>query len=281
MDDPVPAIAEAAATGEIAEIFADIRRVLGVDNVNLIWRHLATIPDALPWAWSTLRPLYVDGTIVAEAAMLHRDIDLPRLPTVPPEVFAALGLGGDDIAAIRNILAAYDHTNAMAIIALSALLAHLEHKAAAFDGALPHRRPEAPEPSATIALPRLLSLTDLPPATAGLVTTLNGLGTRRSAPILASMYRHLAHWPCYLALAWSTIAPLDADGRLDRAITEVVVHARARARSLAPRLSAPAAVLPAPATGAAVRAAVEPFTGDVIAKMVVICAVLRATSDVS
>ena len=40
MTDPVPARTEAAATGEIAEIFADIRRVLGVEVVNLIWRLL-------------------------------------------------------------------------------------------------------------------------------------------------------------------------------------------------------------------------------------------------
>ena len=43
MSDPVPAITEAAATGETAAIFADIRQVLGVDVVNLIWRHLATM----------------------------------------------------------------------------------------------------------------------------------------------------------------------------------------------------------------------------------------------
>jgi hypothetical protein len=48
MTDTVPAITEAAATGEIASIYADIRQVLGVDLVNLIWRHLATIDGALP-----------------------------------------------------------------------------------------------------------------------------------------------------------------------------------------------------------------------------------------
>ena len=47
MSDPVPAITEAAATGETATIFADIRGVLGVDVVNLIWRHLAVNPGAL------------------------------------------------------------------------------------------------------------------------------------------------------------------------------------------------------------------------------------------
>ena len=34
MSDPVPAIAEASATGAVAEIFADIRTVLGVEVVN-------------------------------------------------------------------------------------------------------------------------------------------------------------------------------------------------------------------------------------------------------
>ena len=81
ISDPVPAITEAGATGEIAAIFADIRLVLGVDVVNLIWRHLATIPGALPWAWGTLPPLYADGSIAAEAAALHGDLDLPRLPS--------------------------------------------------------------------------------------------------------------------------------------------------------------------------------------------------------
>src|ERR1700693_510229 len=109
MSDPVPAITEAAATGEIAAVFANIRRVLGVEVVKLIWRHLATIPSALPWAWGILRPLYVDGTIAVEAAALHDDLDLPPLPQFPPEV-----------------LAAYDRTNAMAIVALSGLLRHIE-----------------------------------------------------------------------------------------------------------------------------------------------------------
>jgi hypothetical protein len=87
MSDPVPAIAEASATGAVAEIFADIRTVLGVEVVNLIWRHLATIPDALPWAWRMLRPLHADGTIRAEAQALYTRIALPHpdLSAAPPD----------------------------------------------------------------------------------------------------------------------------------------------------------------------------------------------------
>ena len=107
--------------------------------------------------------------------------------------------------------------------------------------------------------------------------TLNRLGTRRSNPILATMYRHLAHWPAYLALAWAMIAPLDTDGSLERAIADAVAKARVRAARLAKQLCVPAEWA-SPATWATIRSAVEPFTGDVIPKMVIICAVLRAAT---
>lgn len=71
MSDPVPAITEGEATGETAAIFVDIRQVFRVDVVDLIWRHLATIDGALPWAWSTLRPFYVDGSVGREATELR------------------------------------------------------------------------------------------------------------------------------------------------------------------------------------------------------------------
>ncbi len=276
MRDPVPAIIEASATGEIVEIFGDIRRVLGVDVVNLIWRHLATIDGALAWAWTTLRPVYEDGTIAAEAAALHADLDLPALPGIPAEAFVALGLRGDDISAIRDTLAAYDRTNAMALIALSALLSVLGEAPSLPDAIPPPDIREDQEPK--ISLPRLLSLADLPTETAALIMTLNRLGTRRPGAVVASMYRHLAHWPAYLALVWAIIAPLDADGRLERSIVETRTKAGVRALRVASRLRG-SFTAPPSRLGISIRAAVEPFADDVLAKMVVICALLRSTSS--
>ena len=269
VSDPVPAITEAAATGETAAIFADIRQVLGVDVVNLIWRHLATIDGALPWAWGTLRPLYADGSVISEATALHEALALPPMPAIPAEVFAGLGLRADDLAAIRGVLAAYDHTNAMAAVALTALRARL-------DGRTPHDSAAAePAPvaaTARIGLPKLLDLTDMQAGTAALVTALNGFGTRRPGAVLASMYRHLAHWPSYLSFAWLLLAPLDSDGRLATAIEQAQRAASVRADRLLVRLAASS---PPPAQAAAISAAIEPFAGDVIVKMLVICAFLR------
>ena len=59
--DPVPAITEKDATGEVAELYADIRQTLGVPLVNLIWRNLATIPGALAWAWLSVKPVFENG----------------------------------------------------------------------------------------------------------------------------------------------------------------------------------------------------------------------------
>ena len=121
MRDPVPAVTEAGATGENAEIFADIRHVYRVGVVNLVWRHLATFPGALPWVWESVRPLYVDGTLEREAAVLRASIALPDPPVFPPAALAGVGLSERDLEQIRAVLAAYDRTNAMALIALSAV----------------------------------------------------------------------------------------------------------------------------------------------------------------
>jgi hypothetical protein len=273
MSDPVPAITETDAAGEIAKIYSDIRQVLGVGVVNLIWRHLATIPGALPWAWGTLRPLYVDGTIAGEATSLRAALELPNLPRFPPQVFAATGLSDGDLAAIQDVLAAYDRTNAMALIALSAALRRLDGAPALDSG-----ESVPAEPQSALPLPPLLDLGDMTAATADLVLTLNRFGTRREDPVLASLYRHLAHWPPYLALAWTLIAPADADGRLGHAIAAAIAEARRRSDRIVGRLRAQPEASPAPEVRAAIRESLELFTGDVIAKMVVIGALLRKSS---
>ena len=275
MSDPVPAITEAEATGETAAIYADIRRVYGVGGVNLVWRHLATFPGALPWAWEVVRPLYADGTIRREAAAFRASRRLPEVVAPPPEVFAAASLGSGDLLRIRDVLDAYERTNPMALIALSVAQQRLGDAAAAGGGdeaAAVSGAPAASEPE--IKLPPLLRLDELAPSTARLVLRLNRIGAAGQDPVLASMYRNLAHWPGYLALAWALLAPLDASGALAAAIEDALAQAQARAADVAARPPLPRAVL-APALRPAVSRAIERFTGDAIARMVVVCGVLR------
>ncbi len=273
MSDPIPAVSEEAATGTIAEIFADIRHILGVGVVNLIWRNLATVPGALPWAWGTLRPLYADGTLAIEAGLLRSQLTLPLLPPFPPELLVAVDLAEGDVTSIRHILAAYDRTNTMALLAHSALLHRLEERASSFAICTDAGRAEqAPDAFTPIPLPPLPSLSELRESVVKLVLILNEFGTGRESPILASMYRHLAYWPQYLALSWTVIAPLDADDTLRRAIADLRVKAQVQAGRLATRLREPTLD---DATRPAVRSTLDAFVNDVLVKMVVICAFLR------
>src|SRR5258708_584524 len=93
------------------------------------------------------------------------------------------------------------------------------------------------------------------------------------------MHRHLAHWPAYLALAWTLLAPLKAHGSLHRLIANVAKKARERSAHLMTQLPALSAGPIDPGLSAAIRPAIESFTSDVISKMVVICAVLRAVTS--
>src|SRR5260370_1671314 len=101
--ESVPSVREEEAAGEIGEIFADIRKVLGTSVVNLIWRNLATMPGALPWTWSTVRPLYL-GAAPRHAEAVRRSIALPDWPDFSNHTLLAAGIDESDQGIIRNAL---------------------------------------------------------------------------------------------------------------------------------------------------------------------------------
>jgi hypothetical protein len=51
----LPEIREEDAPAGIRRIFTDIKRASGTPLVNLIFRHLATIPGGLEWVWGCIR----------------------------------------------------------------------------------------------------------------------------------------------------------------------------------------------------------------------------------
>ncbi len=255
MKDPLHAVAESAATGEIAELFADIRATVGVRVVNLVWRHLATIDGALPWAWAAVKPLYVQGMPDLAARSFRASMSLPRLE----------GLAGAQPRSVDDVLASYDHSNTINLFALGALLAWLRRQTAE-EGA-PSGGPRLPMPDVT--LPKLASQHDVAPDTWALVLRLNAFGDREQI-ILASMYRHLAHAPAFLALLEPALAAAQSDGSLDSAI----VGNRTQAAELARVLARAIAAGPAP-HAREIESGVASFVDHAIGKMVTICRAVR------
>jgi hypothetical protein len=268
--DPVPAIPEAEAAGEIAELYADIRATLGVPIVNLIWRNVAAIPGGLAWAWRSVKPLYAAGRVQNEAWALRAGQALPAMPRLPEGALAACGVDAAAEKTIRAILDSYDRSNALNLVTLSALLARIRREAS--DGGRP--APAAPEePPISVPLPPLLALDRMPAETAALVCAVNRLGTGGADHILVSMPRQLAHWPGFLALYWSLLAPLDAGGALSACVAAVRSDGRARGARLAADLGHPAE--PGRAALAAVEASLGDFCQNAISRMIPVVSLLQ------
>ncbi|SEN95284.1 hypothetical protein SAMN02990966_00659 [Rhodospirillales bacterium URHD0017] len=256
MREPFPAIAEASAAGETAELFADIRATIGVRVVNLVWRHLATFDGALPWAWQAVKPLYLQGMADRAVVDFRRDMAVPQLGS----------LAGREPASVDAVLASYDHSNTVNLFALAALVARLRGDVADEGTAEQGARLPAPD----VELPLLASETDVSPETWQRVLRLNHFGDRPEPLILASMYRHLAHAPAFLQRLEAALAPAQADGSLDRAILGNRRAAHQRARILARAIAADR-----PQLAEEIEASVSAFVEHAIAKMVTICRAIR------
>jgi hypothetical protein len=255
MSDPLPAVTEAAATGVTAELFADIRATVGVRVVNLVWRHLATLDGALPWAWAAVKPIYLQGMADRAAVRFRENMSLPALGS----------LAGNEPASVDAVLASYDHSNTVNLLALGAMVAWLRGDAA-HEGT-PERGPRLPVPD--LALPKLLSADDVGPETWALVLRLNRFGDEKQM-ILASMYRHLAHAPAFLARLEKVLAPVEADGTLLRAIASNRAVAARQASYVARAINTSQ-----PAQAAEIERALTLFVDHAIGKMVTICRAIR------
>jgi hypothetical protein len=253
--DPFPAVAEATATGETADIFADIRATVGVRVVNLVWRHLATIDGALPWAWTAVKPLYLRGMADRAALRFREGMSLPRLES----------LAGAQPRSVDDVLASYDHSNTINLFALGALVAWLRGETAA--SATPEGGARLPAPD--VVLPKLASAEDVAPETWALVLRLNRFGDPHQV-ILASMYRHLAHAPDFLRKVETALMPVEADGSLARAIAANRRDAHERAKLLARAI-----VAERPSFAELVETSVAAFVDHAIGKMVTICRAIR------
>jgi hypothetical protein len=255
LNDPFPAVAEASATGETADLFADIRATVGVRVVNLVWRHLATIDGALPWAWAAVKPLYIEGIADQAVVQFRKEMVLPELAS----------LAGEQPQSVDDVLASYDHSNTINLFALGALSCWLRGDGAPAGQPQGGPRLQAPD----VMLPKLASAEDVSPETWALVLRLNHFGDQRPI-ILASMYRHLAHAPQFLRQVEGALKSAETDGSLDRMILGNKALAYERCRFLARAIEASQ-----PQRAAEIEAGVAAFLEHAIGKMVTICRTIR------
>ena len=271
--DPVPAVTEADAPASVAAIFADIRTTLHVDVVNLVWRHLATMPGALEWVWQTMKPLYL-GPALEHADALRSDLTLPRVPPFSVDALASAGVDRNSLISIRAVLDSYHQTNALALVCFSAFLARFGARRSFADVASTAEtdRPETIAAFPTSPrLPRLPSSAEMTAPVGRLVFELNSFGEDSDPALVASMYRHLSYWPSYLAMIRTMLVPLHESGQLIALVSAARRQGERRGHELAaslPNLS------PAVDTRLALDA-IRRFVDHPIARMTGICALIR------
>jgi hypothetical protein len=256
-------IREADASGDIADIYRQLRLALRLPMVNLIYRHFATIPGGLPFVWSRLR-----------TPLRDRSLDRARERLAQrPEIVNALSL--DDrrllrsmpVSGRRDVLAIvefYNRGNLTNLIGLTAIGMLLEQAAPA-DGPLPAPA-SALDDVPVEPVPPLPRMDDLPADTASLVRSLAARHSGAASGITPSLYLHLGCWPDHLAAIDESLTPAFADGSVARAAETSRRLAQDEAAKLLPAMrSGPP---PPDDVADALRAPIGLFTASVIPEMV-------------
>lgn len=263
--DTLPAVSESGATGEIAELYADIRETLNVTAINYVWRHIATIDGGLAWAWQAAKPMFVAGVVERECEHLQAQLRYPELPELSTTTLSLVGVDDTAHAQINAIMDTYNRGNLLNMVSLSALLA--EPKAPPGVD-----RPRAVLPSSDVPFPPIPEVADLSPEVAEQVLVLNNLGAKPGPNrVVASIYKHVALWPGYLSLVWAQFIERHNDGSL----LDIIEDTQAKARVSAAYIASHLGPRPEGAIADNVRAAVSEFTDTVIARMIPIGQMMR------
>ena len=219
---------EAAATERVAELYADIRAVLGLPMVNLVYRALATKPGVLDDCWAAMRPNLASAAAASAAGELVALAAPAGVIPLPRATVAEAGLRGKRVALARATLAAYRRANSLNLLGMFALL----------DGCPGGGSVDAaPAPTSEPILP-MVSLESLAPETAALLNEMSARIVGGDEPrIVPSLLRHFADDARLLELLWVVLEPAtaEADGRAAGLVR--------RARDLANGLPYPVAVL--------------------------------------
>ncbi|HEY2910714.1 MAG TPA: carboxymuconolactone decarboxylase family protein [Gemmataceae bacterium] len=121
----VAPVAEEAATGKVAEIYADIRRTKGIDFVPNMWRVLATNPDHLELVWDRLKAIMHPEAVgrTPKLAPLTREIIALAVSATNGCSYCVnshtaavrkLGMDAEMLGEVMAVVALFNSTNAIA-----------------------------------------------------------------------------------------------------------------------------------------------------------------------
>ncbi len=222
--DPVTALPESEASGKIAKIFADIRATLNIPILTSIWRGLAGSELDLSQTWDNIKPMYRNnGPSVCLKNIINK-MSLPK-PSLSGDHLKFNGLNTKDLKKIRDVVRAYNRSNGLNFVTMNALIGAPR--------AGEEVRCNTPRFEKLEKIVPLMAKNQIPDDTWGLVTTINSLGNASGKQShVATLWRHLAHWPPFLSISYTALMPLELNSKLYVLNDEIVEVAKAECKSI-------------------------------------------------
>ena len=236
--------------------------------VNLVYRHLATVPGALEWAWYTVGELFEEGVFAARSKVL---VPTPEDMTRHRLSMKAAGLSAAEAGQVIATLDAYNRANPMNALSLRVIALALESGRPATPVVL-----VAPPPADLPALLPMMPLEGLDAATMALMHKLARLTTGRESRIIPSLFRHFAPWPELLRQMVDWMEELSDGGSIDDRAAGIFRMADDIARDIYGTLPVPGAgaILPDLDTRGTLVETIEMFP-PTICRMIAIAGLLR------
>ena len=252
-------VAEAEATGDVALVYEEIRRTYAVPYVSSLFRHLATYPGLLPWAWRILRPALLSG---AAQRLAWERVDVAELPLLPPlsrEALARLGVDAAGLPAIRTVCESFARVSPINLVVAACLARLLGEGQSGAEPAAAALEP-ADLPAPLPAMPGMAPAAEMTPETRAVLATFE---TEIAGEVFVpGLWRILAHWPGFLGSLSASFAPLLRDPAVLGACERIAKRITALAPSVLATLDPPAEPVPlTPAETTAVLSAIRTYRG--------------------
>jgi hypothetical protein len=201
----LPEILAKEATGSTLEIYRSIEAALGVRLVNLVYRHLATVPGALQWAWAVVGVGFSDETYRTRSASLggfgkRMSVEPDRVGRIS---LARFGLTQNEIAAVNATLDAYNQANPMNALSLRVIALALSE-----GWRPPTGNVSISSPDPLVELLPMGRLEDLDREVSGHMTELAFFTTGERSGLVPSLFRHFSCWPAVLSGLCDWMRPL-------------------------------------------------------------------------
>ena len=251
-------VAEARATGDIAVVYDEIRRTYAVPYVSSLFRHLATYPGLLPWAWRVVRPALLSGAVQHLARQRVDVSGLPPLPRLSGEALAGLGVDSGDLASIRTVCRSFTRVSPINLVVAACLAGLLGHRPPGPTSGISLEPADLPAPLP--AMPGMVPATAMTPETRAVLATFET--ELAGEAFVPGLWRILAHWPRFLAHLSASLGPWLRDPSVLDTCERIAERITAVAPDVLAALEPPAVPAPlAPGATAAVLAAIRTYRG--------------------